>query len=293
MGFENRDYYRDDDPPGGEFTLRGAPCYKMLVIVMIAIFLLDILASVILGYPPFVYYGAFNSASVFRGQIWRLWTYGFLHADGTHLLFNMLGMWFLGRIVEAAYGYRDLLWIFLTGTLFGALLTIVIEQSLKLQFSIVLGASAGVLAIFMVLVMHNPRANFLFMGMFPIEARWTLAIAVMLDLIPVFQALNHTASPSGIANAAHLGGVAYGYLYYKTLWNPLRSWSLPSWRSVKRSVGLGPRLRVVRDEGEKDQAFRDEVDTILEKIQREGEASLTKRERKVLIEASKRFKNST
>lgn len=291
MGYENRDYYRDDDPPGGEFTLRGAPCYKVLVIVMIAIFLIEVVLETILEFPLFTEYFAFHSADIRRGFLWQLWTYGFLHNDPIHLLFNMLGMWFLGRIVEAGYGGKGLLWIFLTGTLFGGLLTLVIEPAIGVRFATVVGASAGVLAIFMVLVMQNPRANFLFMGMFPIEARWTLAIVVLMDMIPVFKGLNGSGSPSGIANAAHLGGVAYGYIFFKAPWNPLRTWSLPSWKSVKRGVGLGPKLRVVRDEADEDQAFREKVDTILEKIQREGEASLSRSERKVLIEASKRFKN--
>ena len=291
MGYENRDYYRDDEPPGGEFTLRGAPCYKVLVIVMIAIFLIDVILSAILRFDPFFQYLAFDSSKIFLGQIWRFWSYGFLHLEPGHLLFNMIGLWFLGKIVEASYGPKDLLWIFLSGTFFGGVMTIIIEQSTGRHISLVIGASAGVLAIFMVLVMQNPRASFLFMGMFPIEARWLLAITVMLDMIPVFQALNGTGAFGGIANGAHLGGVAFGFLFYKLPWNPLRSWtsSIPSWKSVKRSVGLGPRLRVVRDEADEDQAFRDKVDTILEKIQRDGEASLTKGERKILIEASKRF----
>ncbi|MCA9097062.1 MAG: rhomboid family intramembrane serine protease [Planctomycetaceae bacterium] len=292
MGFENRDYYRDDDQPPGSFNFRSAPCWQQLIIITVIFFVIQVVFTTPRG-QLLENWLAMQTSLVLKGQVWRLFTYCLLHFDPLHLIFNMLILWFVSREVESMYGSAEYLGLYLMGSLVGALATMAIDLSIK-DDSVVIGASSSVMTILAIFVFHNPRRLiYLFWGMFAVEARWMLAIIVFIDLIPVIQSINGLQMGGGVANAAHLGGVLYGYLFYKMRWNPLRNVKLPSWKSVKHKVGLGPRLRVVRNEADEDQSLRDEVDTILEKIQREGESSLTKRERKVLIEASKRFKNRT
>jgi hypothetical protein len=83
---------------------------------------------------------------------------------------------------------------------------------------------------------------------------------------------------------AHLAGVAYGFLYYRFGWN-LGRISTPAWLS--RRLPRGPKLKVHREPPE--ESLEKELDAILEKIGREGEASLTARERATLAEASRRY----
>lgn len=290
MGYEDRDYYRDDDQPPGTIRFRSAPRWQQLIIITSIIFLIQIVLATPQG-QVLDQWLEMQTSLVMRGQIWRLLTYCFLHASPMHLLFNMLVVWFVSRELESMYGGTEFLRVYLMGSIVGAVATMGLDLSTRSD-SVVIGASSSVMTLLSLYVFHFPlRRIHIFWGMFAIEARWILAIYVFVDLIPVIQTLNGLKLQGGIANAAHLGGVLYGYLYFKTRWNPLRNLTAPSWRSFKRNIGFGPRLRVVRDEGNEDAAFRAEVDTILEKIQREGEACLTKRERKVLIEASERFKN--
>lgn len=291
MGFDNRDYYREDDQPPGSFNFRSAPRWQQLIVVTCIVFVVQVIFTTPRG-PLLENWLAMQTSLVLNGQVWRLVTYAFLHAGPMHLLFNMLVVWFVAREIESMYGPAELLGLYLTGSIVGALATMALDLTIG-NDSGVLGASSSVMTLLSLFVFHFPlRRIYFFWGMFAIEARWLLAIYIFVDLIPVIQALNGLRVGGGVANAAHLGGVLYGYLYFKTRFNPFRGFNLLSWKSVKRSVGLGPKLRVVSEDDE-DQALRDRVDTILEKIQREGEAALTKRERKTLIEAGKRFKKST
>jgi len=290
MGYEDRDYYRDEAPPG-MIRFRGAPCWQQLIIVTVIVFIIQVVFTTPQGQLLENWF-AMQTSLVLQGQVWRVVTYAFLHGSPLHLLFNMLAIWFVAREVEAMYGPAEFLRLYLMGAIVGALATMGIDLTVKSN-EFVLGASSSVLTLLSLFVFHNPRRIiYFFWGMLAMEARWLLAIYVFLDLIPVIQAINGLHS-GNVAHAAHLGGVVYGYLYFKTRWNPLRLLQVPNWKMVKRSVGMGPKLRVVRDEQSEEQAFRDQVDRILEKIQKEGEASLSRKERNILIEASKRFKNRT
>lgn len=58
-----------------------------------------------------------------QGQLWRLWTCGFLHADALHLFFNATAMWGLGRVCEAVFGSVRTLWVFLLAVIGGSVLS--------------------------------------------------------------------------------------------------------------------------------------------------------------------------
>lgn len=68
-------------------------------------------------------FGGRVSALVRHGEVWRLWTYGFLHADAIHILFNGTALWGLGRVCEAVYGGTRTLWFFLLAVLGGGVLS--------------------------------------------------------------------------------------------------------------------------------------------------------------------------
>ncbi len=110
--------------------------------------------------------------------------------------------------------------------------------------------------------------------------------------------LGTQSSESDVAHWAHLGGAAFGFLYYKTGWNLFRLW--PSGWSARsfRIPGRGPKLKVHREADETEEPADDylttgriqqRVDELLEKISRSGEASLTAEERQFLAEASRRY----
>ncbi|HEX8073467.1 MAG TPA: rhomboid family intramembrane serine protease [Thermoleophilaceae bacterium] len=69
--------------------------------------------------------GALSRATVDHGDLWRLVTAGFIHAGPTHLIFNMLGLWVLGGLLEPVVGrlhFALIYFVSLLGGSFGALL---------------------------------------------------------------------------------------------------------------------------------------------------------------------------
>jgi membrane associated rhomboid family serine protease len=70
-----------------------------------------------------VRFGARSTAEVRDGAVWRLLACGFLHADLTHLFFNALAFWGLGRLAEAVFGPVRFLWLFIVSVIGGSLLS--------------------------------------------------------------------------------------------------------------------------------------------------------------------------
>jgi hypothetical protein len=131
---------------------------------------------------------------------------------------------------------------------------------------------------------------------------------LIYDAWPILQALSGSGRQTdGIAHAAHLGGLVFGYVYFKsglklTGWLPTRGgpslgqrltrwWTRPPLRVYQSPVERTPERPVERPvpyQSPRDLEHR--VDAILKKIKDEGEASLTEEERTLLREASRAYK---
>ncbi len=102
--------------------------------------------------------------------------------------------------------------------------------------------------------------------------------------------------PSGTAVEVHLAGAGFAYLYYRRRWRLTRLWdTVRGWQAM----AARPRLRVYREEPaapvaaprrRPDEHIEAELDAVLEKVARSGQASLTDREREVLLRASEVFR---
>ena len=123
---------------------------------------------------------------------------------------------------------------------------------------------------------------------FPVPAWFAGVLAVLADVHGMW-----AQNPGDMtAYAVHLGGAALALLYYGLGWNFGRLWPKKIPFSL-RSLRPRPKLRVhsPNDENEDrpDGNLNEEVDRILEKISREGESSLTRKERRTLEDASRRY----
>ena len=130
------------------------------------------------------------------------------------------------------------------------------------------------------------------MWVIPIEFRWVLAAFVAIDTIPmvgqVMSYFKNEAATSQIANSAHIGGLVFGFLYFRWHMRITRWWDQFAGRiSSRRKRG---QLRVFAETPEPESNLSSQVDSILEKISREGEASLTSRERNILAQASRQYR---
>jgi membrane associated rhomboid family serine protease len=122
MGIYDREYYRKETPSFlGSFTERGQIC-KYLIMVNVAFFILQIITlpqpeqriAQPLSNGPFTDALQLDADAVLHGQVWRLLTYAFLHSPATftHILFNMLFLWWFGSDVEDLYGPKEFLAIY-------------------------------------------------------------------------------------------------------------------------------------------------------------------------------------
>lgn len=136
---------------------------------------------------------------------WQLVTYGFLHGDWQHILFNMFALWMFGVQIENAIGSRRFA-IFYFVCVIGAGL-IQLATSVGATYY-TLGASGGVYGILLAFGMMFPNNEiFLLFFPFPIKAKW---LVLGLGLFAFFGGV--TGVNSGTAHFAHLGGMVFGFL---------------------------------------------------------------------------------
>ncbi len=232
-----------------------------------------------------------DTSKVLSGQIWRLLTCAFCHdrENVSHILFNMLFLWWFGRTLENMYGSREFLWFYLTAALAASLAYVVLDLATG-DWMPMIGASGAVMAVTMLFAVHFPRQIIYLFFVIPVEIRWIVLFYVVYDLHPVLLQLSGDPSASGVAHAAHLGGLAFGYFYAKNPYrlNPsmerLQIW----WKSKRRG------LRVVGSsdtvDSKRSEKLAEQMDAILKKVGEHGEASLTAAERKTLERASRELR---
>ena len=144
---------------------------------------------------------------------WTALTYMFLHANFSHLFFNMIGLFFFGPRLEYKLGGKRFLKFYIVSGLGGAIFSFLFSTA-----SPVVGASAAVYGVLIGFAKYWPRENIYIWGVLPVEARWLVSALVVISLYSGI-----SGSGGGVAQFAHLGGLAMGYgmLYWQD-WRKLK-----------------------------------------------------------------------
>ncbi|MBX3386084.1 MAG: rhomboid family intramembrane serine protease [Phycisphaeraceae bacterium] len=251
--------------------------------------------------PLFDAYGHFSTGkALVDGQVWRFLTFQFLHADVVHLMFNMLGLWFFGGLVEQFLGRKRYLVFYLACGVFGAVTYLLLnlvgytmpgKYASYLPFLLVndpytplIGASAGVFGVLMAAAYIAPKAIVDVMFVLPMRLKTAVYIFLGLAVLNLFRGGSNAGG-----DAAHVGGAIAGYYCIR---------NTHVLRNILGAVGLGERgsrrgnapgnvggSRIMKPSGA--QKMDAEVDRILEKVKKEGLSSLTAGERSFLKQASK------
>ncbi|WP_010134120.1 rhomboid family intramembrane serine protease [Ochrovirga pacifica] len=220
----------------------------------------------------------------FFNKPWTLVSFGFLHADFFHLLFNMLYLNFIGRLFLDYFIPKKLLNFYLFGTLSGGLLFLLtynLIPSLQNTPAILLGASAGVMAIMIGITTHIPNYE-LRIPLIGYVKIWIIAaIFIAIDLISI------TDNTGG--RFAHLGGALYGFLaiYYKdslSFQNPFKGWFAKK-NTLKTSYKNSTKNQ--KNHAKNNQETQQKIDVILDKISKSGYESLSKEEKEFLFQQGK------
>ncbi|MBX7075386.1 MAG: rhomboid family intramembrane serine protease [Pirellulales bacterium] len=282
MGLYDRQYYREEDDERSGVFASNLSVVARLIILNIGVFFVDFLSRGELG----AWLSAYATLPRHPWFAWQLLTAGFAH-DTTnvwHLLWNMYFLWLFGGEVERHYGRREFTLIYLA-LLVLASLTWVVCENIAYGFAPppgdrMLGASGAVMGMAVIYACNFPRRVLMLLGIIPVQVWILVSLYVMFDLLQALQ----VGRGSGTAVTAHLGGAVFGFLYFQSRFK-LEDWFHGP--SLKRLFKRGPKLRVHRPEEDADLSAR--VDRVLEKISREGEASLTRAERKLLESASRKY----
>src|SRR5215218_8707060 len=140
-------------------------------------------------------------------QPWTFVTYMFVHGSTTHILFNMLGLYFFGPRVEERLGPRRFITLYLLSGIAGAALSMVFARGAP-----IVGASGALFGIMLAFATFWPTAQIYIMGILPLEARIAVLLMAGIALWSGVQ-----GSRGGVAHFAHLGGFVGGWLYLKWL----------------------------------------------------------------------------
>ncbi len=174
------------------------PWVTRLLIANVAMFLVTYstpqVAELLALYPAYILY-----------RPWGVVTYMFIHGGFTHLLFNMIGLFFFGPRLEMRLGGGGFLRLYFLSGLGGALFSFIFAP-----FGAVVGASGAVFGILLGFALYWPREPIYIWGVLPVESRWLVAFLAIAALYS-----GVSGSGQGVAHFAHLGGFAAGFAYLR------------------------------------------------------------------------------
>ena len=281
-----------------------------LIIINVVIFLLLVLVSFIgkkAGITPITdtLYNQFSIPPTFPEfftRPWTLITYMFAHdRNGIfHILFNMLGLFWFGKLFVEYLGSDKLVALYILGGLAGGIAYLLVFNTIpyfidRSGFSGMVGASAAIYAIAIGAATLVPEYTFLLMFFGPVKIKYIALFYVLISFIG-------TTQENAGGNVAHLGGALMGFIYIKQLQSGINwgGWITSTLDWFKGLFDGKPRVKVTYRKTEPvtsspkaaaskaAKASQEEIDAILDKISDRGYESLTKDEKEKLFNASKK-----
>lgn len=238
------------------------PWVTRLIVANIIVFFLEITNPGITRYFDFV-------PALILYRPWTVITYMFLHGGWSHILFNMIGLFFFGPRVEQRLGGSRFFALYFLSGISGAALSFLLAPNAP-----IIGASGAIMGVMFAFAYFWPRDQILLWGILPVEARWLVVGTTILSLWSGFG-----GSRGGVADFAHLGGFAGAWLFLRWAYGGGQRFqkraaprvaddSLRNWRKI--------------DPQRAHEVNRDELNRVLDKIGRTGLSSLTPQERAFL-----------
>jgi membrane associated rhomboid family serine protease len=287
---------------------RMTPAVQWLLALNIGVYFLQL---TLFG-PDALYSALALDPARMPGSWWTVVTYMFVHAWLAHLAFNMFTLWMFAPRLEQAWGTRPFVLFYLWCGVGGAIAHLIFAQH-----SAVIGASGAISGVLVAYAIRWPDEEVYLFGVIPMKSRWL--ILAMLGMNTIF-----ALSPnSRIDWTAHVGGMAFGWIFLKLYSaggiSRVRGWvsavpdepedmprAVPRGRQPTRDRSSGvdevvarsnaialreskPIQHVPRQETPKEYAAK--VNRVLDKISQQGIASLTRDERRLLEEMSRKLRD--
>lgn len=228
------------------------------------------------------------SFTTFITQPWSLISYFFLHLGFTHILWNMLFLYWFGKIIQDNIGNNAVISLYVLGGIIGglsymALFNIIPYYDNRISESLMLGASAGVFSIVAGSATLLPNYTFYLLFLGPVRIKYIALFYILLSFLDV------TGSNAG-GEIAHLGGAMIGYLFIRQLQNGVNIGEgvINIVNFFNKEKNKKSDQKSSPTEETKYDISQDEIDKILDKISENGYSSLSKNEKEKLFNASKK-----
>ncbi len=241
---------------------------------------------------------------------WTLITYMFAHSGFIHLIFNMLWLFWFGKMFTAELQQKQLISVYLLGGLVGALFHLSINQLLPPAHRAgIIGSSGAVMAVVFAVAAYKPDKvmNLVFIG--EVKLKYIVAVVFFLDLMGAASSMK--TGLGGIAHIAHLGGAFLGIWFgyemrknakditkgFSAFLDTVFSWFQPTSGKKNKSftdmkITKSPKAK--KQKPKSDWEFneskadnQEEINRILEKISATGYESLSKKEKDFLFKQKK------
>lgn len=279
-----------------ENQMRNGNMITRLIIVNLVVW---VVFALIKSFTP-QFYGTLIQYFAIPGDLmtllyrpWTIFTHAFVHSTFMHVFWNMVLLYWFGRIVGDLIGDKHVLPLFICGVLAGAVGYLLSYQMLPRIGAIAMGASAGVMAVTMAAgrVAPDYELNLLLIGR--VRLKFVVLALILMDVIGAGSQVNTGG------HIAHLAGVLMGWFFVGQMGsnyglteriNGIINWIRNPFTTKTRTPKNKRHLKVSHKSEKLSPSTTpsgDQVDRILEKIKKSGFNSLTKKEREILAEASK------
>ncbi|MBZ0273163.1 rhomboid family intramembrane serine protease [bacterium] len=192
----------------------GPPMTPIVRAFMIACGAVYVLQSV---FPVLTHYFALVPGLFFRGWIWQLATFNFLHGPLMHLVMNLFMIWMFGGELEMKLGQRRFILLMVVSGMGAGLseaAAIMLTDPVSAG-SHIIGASGIVFGLLLVYGMTWPNRQVLVMFIIPMRVKWMVFLFGLIEFMAVMSARSPGAERPGVAHLAHLGGMLFAYLFMR------------------------------------------------------------------------------
>lgn len=195
---------------------------KTICLVCIAVFCVQFFANVFFhgaGDGYIVPYLGVSPAGLVHGMIWQLVTYLFLHANFTHILFNLLYLAMFGASLEHTWGAKRFYTYFFICGISAGIVDVLVRSAMVVWwharpelFAIpTIGCSGAIYGVLLAVAVIMPHRQ---VWLFPLPVTISMRIFVIaMGAIEFFSTFG--ASGDGVSHVCHLGGMLAGYIYIR------------------------------------------------------------------------------
>ena len=268
-----------------KIILINVVCFTLPMVLNVLFFLFNIPSSAYMNWLQLS-----PNLGTFITRPWTLLSYSFIHSGFFHLLWNMVLLFYAGRLLLNLFPDRIFINNYFLGIIAGGLIFIGSYAFFPVfsgTYPPMIGASAGVMAVFIFICTYTPNQEFRFFFV-NLKLKYLGLAFFFLDVIQI---------PYGNAGGhlAHLGGAILGFFYARQLavGRDIGSGFESIWQAVfkrkqLKTVYRAPQNKSTKTKKSDNGDYQNKIDTILDNISKSGYDSLSKEEKDYLFRAGKK-----